>query len=103
MRIPRKPPLAQEFMDLIQRDPNRAMLVLQAADSPTLEGRYPHYHKLRFHTPPGDLTHEEWWHAVKFRRRPLFHDLPLKDKFGMDFVYLISEPMPEVLHQIDLG
>ena len=76
---------------------------MAAADSPTVNGRYPHWDKLRHYKAPGDLTHEEWWYSIKNRRTSLYKEVPLRDKFGAPFVYTLAEPIPEKLHKIDLG
>lgn len=64
-------------------------------------GKYLHWDKLRRLTPPGDLTHEEWWAAVSLSRISLFQSLPLLDKEGKSFVFASPAPVTIDLHHID--
>jgi Fic family protein len=103
MRIPITPPSLDSYLKMVQEDPSNAVKILKAADSPIVDGHYPHWDKFRYRKPIGDFTIEEWWQAIKFRRRSLYKALPLLDKNGVPFVYLITDPSPEILHRIDLG
>ncbi len=103
MKIPETPPSLDSFLRQLQKEPDKAIKILAAADSSIVDGHYPHWDKFRYRKPIGDLTIEEWWLAIKFRRRSLYKELPLLDKNGVPFVYLLTDPSPEVLHRIDLG
>ncbi len=103
MRIPATPPSFDSFLKQILDQPQRGIEILAATDSPMVDGHYSHWDKFRFRKPVGDLTIEEWWWAIKFRRTSLYKKLPLPDKKGVPFVYLLTDPSPQVLHQIDLG
>jgi hypothetical protein len=52
---------------------------------PTANGRYRHWDALRHLTPPGDLTHEEWWLGIKLARRQIAQPIPLLDTHGEPF------------------
>ena len=66
--------------------------------------KYLHWDKLRRLSPPLSMTHEEWWLAVKWQRKPSYRTIPLCDKKGTPFVMLLEvDPIPERLHDIDLG
>src|SRR5690606_38624597 len=54
-------------------------------------------------TPPTGLSHEEWWFALKWHRRRLAKDIPLRSTSGAPFSYLLTDPLHEGLHEIDLG
>lgn len=102
MRPPRNPPDEQAIRHKLTSDPARgAKLFFDHA--PTVRGQYVHWDKLLNYTPPDDLTREEWWFAIKQRRRALFKEIPLRDKGGQPFRYLLVDPIPEQLHKIDLG
>ena len=74
------------------------------ANIPDLErGKYLHWDKLQYYPPPEELTMEEWWFLIKNRRQSLYNKIALNDKKGMPFNYLITHPIPERLHEIDLG
>jgi Fic family protein len=64
-------------------------------------GNYRHWNTLRHLTPPGGLTHKEWWASVKFARGPLLRDLPLTDPAGNYFAYCTPDQVQELLHFID--
>lgn len=98
MRMPRRPPAGS-----VWEAEDRVPLLLDAVNSHLVEGRYLHWDKVRYHTPPEGLTAVEWWHAIKFRRSLQYKELPLTDRFGTSFKYLMGDPMPEMIHQIDLG
>jgi Fic family protein len=66
-----------------------------------LEGDYVHWDKLRHLIPPGGLTHEEWWLAIKTARRPLSRSLPLEDPEGAPFSYALSDGVLRKLHLVD--
>lgn len=75
--------------------------VFRFSASPLRDGRYVHWDTLRHRTPPEDLTHREWWLAIKMARRPLLRALPLRDAEGLPFMYSLPDPALEMLHQID--
>jgi Fic family protein len=65
--------------------------------------KYLHWDKLRFLRPPGPLTHEQWWAALKLRRMGSSRTVPLRDTNNRPFVYCLADPIPELLHHIDQG
>ena len=64
---------------------------------------YLHWEQLRRRTPPEGLTHREWWLGIKLLRWGSRRDIPLIDCSGTRFRFLITDPIPESLHRIDLG
>ncbi len=102
MRKPADPP---SFADLFRelRDSDRLPAILAAAYGQTPNRKYLHWDKLRYYTPPGDLSPREWWFAIKFQRMAQHREAPLKDKSGEPFQYALVDPIPERLHRIDLG
>lgn len=99
MKIPPEPP----SLDGLWSDAEQMMKVFSQPTSHLVNGKYLHWDKVRFHKPPGDLTHTEWWHAIKFKREVQYKSLPLKDKEGKPFKYLVADPMPEKIHRLALG
>jgi Fic family protein len=71
------------------------------ASGPTPNGRYLHWDELRHREPPDGLTHMEWWAGVRFTRAPLMKDVPLRDKEGRSFAYMLADPVLRLLHEID--
>jgi Fic family protein len=79
------------------------MALIKADVGPLVGGKYHHWHKLRYHQPPGDLKPEEWWWAIKQRRMASSKEVPLKDIRGSNFRFSLVDPIPERLHIIDQG
>lgn len=102
MKMPKTPPTKQAEKAL-QSNPGRLIEIISRTASPLVGGRYMHWNKVRFHEPPDGLTHEEWWLGLKFYRRAIYLQAPLRDKFGVPFSYCLPEPTPALLHEIDLG
>ncbi|MEN6450621.1 MAG: Fic family protein [Thermoguttaceae bacterium] len=49
------------------------------------------------------MTHDEWWLGLKLNRRSQYRSLPLRDGMGNAFRYLLADPIPARLHDIDRG
>ncbi len=103
MRIPARPPDPDAFFRKLTPALNFFKRIAQANISPTVGGRYIHWDKLRHLPPPADLSHEEWWLALKMQREGLARPVPLRDRDGTSFTYSIVDPLPESLHMIDLS
>ena len=98
-RIPKSPP---PFDELIQEaaQSGRLEAVLGTTVRPSI--RYHHWDKLRHLKPPDDFSHREWWLSLKFRRGPLAKIVPLQSTERTLFTYVLADPIPERLHDIDL-
>lgn len=102
MKPPQSPPALEEFLQtFFKTDPERVIRVLSHRVDININGRYLHWHKFRFHTPPDGFTPTEWWHAVRSRRRNSAKGIPLTSKNGESFEYNLVDPLPESLHNID--
>ena len=97
MKIPQSPP---DLRKLVVSDPNLLEKISRALSAETGD-RYLHWDQLRFRTPPNGLTHEEWWAAVKLKRN--LKTIPLRDKRGQEFRFLVPEAVAKQLHLIDMG
>ena len=102
MRKPKRPPPVDELLHEAVSE-NRFQTLFGKAADPLVRGRYVHWDKLQYQPPPDDLSHREWWLALKLRRQTSYKLVPLRDKDGGPFRYLLTGPIPEILHQIDLG
>lgn len=71
--------------------------------SPVVNGRYLHWDEIRRRTPPAGLSQEDWWCSLKFERRAGRKIIPLRDVSSQHFSFAQVEPIPEILHEIDLG
>lgn len=76
-----------------------ALLPVVARDGRTDD--YTHWDKLRHLKPPGDLTAEEWWLAVKLGRSSQLEALPLKNASGQHFFYAVPSKAQRLLHFVD--
>jgi Fic family protein len=98
-----KPDPPKPFRSLLQglRDPAKLDLIIASAPDSRLMREYLHWDKLRRLTPPQGLTTEEWWLGLKFRRLGQFRPVPLQDKNGGAFQFLVPDIVLESLHTID--
>jgi len=103
MKIPKSPPDISTIWEGIRGEPEVLKKTFGDDLGPSARGKYLHWDRLSYYTPPKGLSHEEWWFALKMRRRNLFKQLPLLDKKGEPFRYLEIDPVPERLHKIDQG
>jgi Fic family protein len=78
----------------------RLFAALGKVDAPTVGDRYHHWHTLRHRAPPEGLTHEEWWFALKLRRKSSTR-LPLLDTAGHPFHLVMVDPLWQMLHELD--
>lgn len=81
-------------------DPARTVSAIAAANSAN-EREYPHWDKLRHLEPPGNLTHEEWWMALKLTRGAGAVRLPFADAKGNVFAYSMPSSVQRLLHFVD--
>lgn len=100
MKKPKTPPVDDSHF--LKLPPDRILTILQNVATPCVEGDYLHWDQLRFRTPPNGLSHEEWWLGLKCRRSNQ-KPVPLEGESGSPFRYTLTEPIPERLHEIDLG
>lgn len=103
MKTPKTPPDIQSIGERLFSQPDLISEVLSLVIGPTIEGKYLHWDKLRYRTPPEGINHKNWWFGIKMQRRSLFKAIPLTDKKDKPFVFLTVDPMPEILHKIDQG
>ncbi len=103
MKMPKKPPEFEEIWGRIKDDPELIPKIFGERFSLSVRGKYLHWDKLIYYPPPKDLTHEQWWFALKMQRRNLFKQVTLNDKDGKSFNYLEVDTIPEILHEIDQG
>lgn len=75
--------------------------VLETGRPVDAKGRYLHWDDLRRRTPPGDLTHEQWWLATSMARNGLTRRLPLTDVSGGAFKFCNINTIQEMVHVID--
>ncbi len=99
MKMPEQPPNIDEILGKLS--PERWEEIYRASRKAVSDGNYRHWDKLRRLSPPGDLSHEEWWGALKMARSGLMNTIPLQDSNGKRFQFALPDPIPEHLHHID--
>lgn len=104
MKLPATPPA---FMDTIGKllstaeGRRRFHAITSERLGPAPGGKYRHWDTFRHSPPLTGYSAEEQWGAVKFARRALYLELPLKDQHGRHFQYTLPALALEMLHQID--
>ncbi|PKO71613.1 MAG: Fic family protein [Betaproteobacteria bacterium HGW-Betaproteobacteria-14] len=98
MKIPLSPPSER---DVVGKIPPERLARIMESYSPLAEGEYLHWDQLRHREPPGDLTPEEWWFAIKMARLGQSRRLPLLDKSSKPLLLATPEPVQIHLHHID--
>ncbi|RDB44123.1 Fic family protein [Halomonas sp. DQ26W] len=104
MKIPLTPPDHMEIMlKLIEgKNHQRYIYILQKNIGPLhKDDEYIHWDKLRHITPPSDLSHEEYWLALKSARSSQYRHTHLKDKHDQPFKYIITDKLLKELLWIE--
>lgn len=101
MRLPESPPPLVPLLRGLLEDRRLIDLQLSHRVGPAPDGRYRHWHKLRYLTPPEGLSHREWWALIKQARHALRRDLSLKDRVGRSAFYTVPDPALQMLARID--
>jgi hypothetical protein len=95
MRKPETPPPLDELVQSMSVDGFLAKIAGHHLFVSS-HGRYDHWDEIRYRSPPGDLTREEWWTAMKLSRRAAARPIPLLDIQGRNFTYALPD---EVLRE----
>lgn len=99
MRIPAKPRDLRTLME--ELGPNIAKLLQPDLDLQLPPNRYLHWDSVKHREPPKNLTHEEWWCAIKFHRLGSMNSLPFLAKDQKPFVYGMQPFIQRMLHLVD--
>lgn len=99
MKKPKTPPDYWELIASMDSD----WLSVQKQFPIETDGSYFHWDEVIHRQPPEGLRREQWWAAIKYRRRALHKKLiGMSDKQHHYFRYAEVDPIPERLHEIDL-
>ena len=102
MQIPKSPPDLANLIATISSDKDKFVSLMRTV-SPLVNGKYLHWDDLLHRTPPEGLNHDEWWLGIKLARITSKKQVPfLVDKSRGLFSYTLVDPIPEMLHEIDL-
>ena len=77
--------------------------VIRLADRLHTEGEYLHWDELRHHPVHKGFSREEWWCALKMKRKAAYREVPLLDTAGDPFRFFIPLNVQKLLHEIDFG
>lgn len=99
MRLPEAPPPLPDLWARLESNPARLVAVVSQANA-TQNQRYLPWEKIKYLSPPRDLTHEEWWLAISLGRNALRRQLPLFDKTGSPFSYTIPNDILRFTEEI---
>lgn len=101
MRKPQPPPdLMALLLQKTSSDPKfftEAMAKVQAAGA----SPYLPWDQLRWRTPPGDLTPEEWWLITKLARNGMKRVLPFSDTAGRPLSYALPDEVLRGIESVD--
>ncbi|TSD58729.1 Fic family protein [Aeromicrobium piscarium] len=101
MKTPAHPPRLNELLADI--DARRLVEVLTPSAN-VMSQPYLPWDKLRFKTPPDDLTHEEWWLRIRWARRNAQRSIDtLIDKSGAPFSYTLPDTLLALNDEITRG
>jgi Fic family protein len=102
MKLPKSPPdFAKLFAHIYEN--KRLSEVMRLSDRLHSERDYYHWDELRHHSVHQGFSHEEWWCALKMKRKAAYRELPLLDKKGHPFRFFIPDTVQKLLHDIDFG
>lgn len=95
MKTPMPPPSFEATLERIANDGKGLFDILAKIGD---DDEYLAWDKLRYKTPPEDLSHEDWWFGLKFRRRANLRMLPLAQVDGRHISYALPD---KVLRELD--
>lgn len=98
MKVPVSPP---DFISLLDKDETNLADLVGRGLGPELERVHEHWDHLRHLQPPAGLNPEQWWLALKWARRSLYRELPLRDKAQQPLLVAITDSMARILHFLD--
>lgn len=98
MKIPVAAPGLADLSESVEPG-GRLVEIMRAG--PTPDGKYLHWDELRHRQPPAGLSHDEWWLGVKLARTSALKPIPLEDRTGKAFRYMLPDPVLRCLHVID--
>lgn len=105
MKMPMPPPTLQDLMERARdRDPDRFITIItRFAPFGSASDPYLPWDKLRHKSPPGDLTHDEWWMATKLARISARRRTALTDIDGREFTYALPDESLRGIEDISSG
>ena len=68
--------------------------------SPVDDSAYLHWDQLRHRNPPNDWSSNDWWFAIKSRRRQQRREVNLRDKKGNKFSFVLTDRILQACEEI---
>jgi len=103
MKIPQTPKPFSDLLGSLIKSKRFPEILGSAAQIPSKKNEYLHWDELRHRPTPEGISAEQWWLAIKLRRKPGLRQIPLKDKAGKLFEFSVPDSVVEQLHYIDRG
>lgn len=101
MKTPQKPP---ELANLVQKvGPEKLFKILEQVRALPRTAHYLHWDKLKSMPPPEGLSTEAWWVGLKLNRGYSMKEVPLKDRQGQPFQFMVTDYISEKLHYTDMS
>lgn len=100
MKKPEKP---ISWSSVVLKNPKIVSKALIHGKSPTYKGKYIHWEKTKYLSPPKGFSRDEWWTALKIARSGQLREVPLHDTLKKSFKFSLPDPALEYLHHIDQG
>jgi Fic family protein len=98
MKTPMPPPALEELQAELLENPERYVKLLTTFHFANAMLDYLPWDKLRFKSPPGELSHRQWWYLLKMARLAMRRPLPLFSVDGERFSYVLPD---KVLRETD--
>ena len=99
----KKPKIPLKYKDLSIKYGERFKDIISTVTSPMLNSHYVHWEELAHkYDDPELLTVEEYWYGLKIRRILINKKIPLLDKSGVEFSFILTDDIHKNLHKIDL-
>jgi Fic family protein len=103
VKTPQTPKPFNELLGNAVKDKRFPKILISAGQVPSRKDEYLHWDELRHRPTPEGISAEQWWLAIKLRRKPGLRRIPLSDKQGKPFEFSVPDSVVEQLHYIDRG
>jgi len=104
MKFPPAPPdPIQIIQEVAKKDPDRLAIFMAKSNTVDAKGRYLHWDKFRFKTPPTGLSQEESWAVTRMARQAASQPIALKDLSGTRFSFCEPAPLKGTLRELDMS
>lgn len=98
MKMPSLPPDYMDIFSKILQNQEKFLEVVKTSKPTDNEGRYLHWEKVRYISPPDGLSNEEWWASMKMARNTMYKKLTFNNKI---FKFMNHDTLLENLHWLD--